>query len=182
MGALLVGSGAEAWWGMHRDPPGECGRIDVNCSKTGAFTIPFHYGRDYGHGLAILLEFPKVCVAPGGEPDKYPELREEYWQNVLVSGEEGEWNQSLERAGRIADFIELGELMCRDYNVPFLGSLPLDIRIREQTDSGRPSVVADPEGKVAEIYRAIARKTAVFVAQQAADHSSKFPSISIVNT
>ena len=41
-------------------------------------------------------------------------LREEYWQNVMVSGEENEWNQSLERAGRIADFIELGELMCRD--------------------------------------------------------------------
>jgi len=75
-----------------------------------------------------------------------------------------------------------GEAMCRDYNVPFLGALPLDLKIREQADSGRPSVVADPDGKVAEIYRAIARKTAVFVAQQAADHSAKFPSISIVNT
>jgi succinate dehydrogenase / fumarate reductase, flavoprotein subunit len=41
-------------------------------------------------------------------------LREEYWKNVNVSGDSGEWNQSLERAGRIADFIELGELMCRD--------------------------------------------------------------------
>src|SRR6476619_5697265 len=44
-----------------------------------------------------------------------------------------------------------GEQMCKDYNVPFLGALPLDIRIREQADSGRPSVVADPDGKVAEI-------------------------------
>jgi len=75
-----------------------------------------------------------------------------------------------------------GEQMCKDYNVPFLGSLPLDIRIREQADSGRPTVVADPDGKVAEIYRAIARKIAVFVARQAEDHSAKFPSISIVNT
>ena len=75
-----------------------------------------------------------------------------------------------------------GEQMCKDYNVPFLGALPLDIKIREQADSGRPTVVADPDGKVAEIYRTIARKTAVFVARQAADHSSKFPSISIVNT
>jgi succinate dehydrogenase / fumarate reductase flavoprotein subunit len=41
-------------------------------------------------------------------------LREEYWKNVYVLGEAGEWNQSLENAGRIADFIELGELMCRD--------------------------------------------------------------------
>ncbi len=74
------------------------------------------------------------------------------------------------------------ERMCRDYNVPFLGSLPLDIRIREQADSGRPTVVADPDGKVAEIYRAIARKTAVAVAQKAEDFSSKFPSIVIQNT
>jgi succinate dehydrogenase / fumarate reductase flavoprotein subunit len=41
-------------------------------------------------------------------------LREEFWKNVMVSGEENEWNQSLEKAGRVADFIELGELMCRD--------------------------------------------------------------------
>ena len=43
-----------------------------------------------------------------------PELRENYWKNVRVLGEEGGWNQSLESAGRVADFIELGELMCRD--------------------------------------------------------------------
>jgi succinate dehydrogenase / fumarate reductase flavoprotein subunit len=41
-------------------------------------------------------------------------LREEYRNNLLVPGGEGEWNQSLEAAGRVADFIELGELMCRD--------------------------------------------------------------------
>ncbi len=41
-------------------------------------------------------------------------LREEYWKNVKVLGAAGEWNQSLENAGRIADFFELGELMCRD--------------------------------------------------------------------
>jgi len=75
-----------------------------------------------------------------------------------------------------------GEQMCKDYNVPFLGSLPLDIKIREQVDSGRPTVVADPDGKVSEIYREIARRTAVFVARQAEDHSAKFPTISIVNT
>jgi ATP-binding protein involved in chromosome partitioning len=74
------------------------------------------------------------------------------------------------------------EKMCRDYNVPFLGSLPLDIRIREQADSGRPSVVADPDGKVADMYREIARRTAVAVAQKAEDFSSKFPSIVIQNT
>ncbi len=74
------------------------------------------------------------------------------------------------------------EKMCADYNVPFLGSLPLDIRIREQADTGRPTVVADPDGKVAQIYRAIARRTAVAVAQKAEDFSAKFPSIVIQNT
>jgi succinate dehydrogenase / fumarate reductase flavoprotein subunit len=43
-----------------------------------------------------------------------PELREEYWRNVNVPGEPSELNQSLERAGRVADFLELGELLCRD--------------------------------------------------------------------
>ncbi|MEO8676181.1 MAG: iron-sulfur cluster carrier protein ApbC [Casimicrobiaceae bacterium] len=72
--------------------------------------------------------------------------------------------------------------MCADYDVPFLGALPLDIRIREQTDAGRPTVVADPDGQIAQIYREIARKTAVFVAQKAEDFSGKFPSIVIQNT
>jgi ATP-binding protein involved in chromosome partitioning len=72
--------------------------------------------------------------------------------------------------------------MCDDYHVPFLGSLPLDIRIREQADSGRPTVVADPQSKVAEMYREIARKVAISVAQKAADFSAKFPSIVIQNT
>ncbi len=43
-----------------------------------------------------------------------PALREEYWKNVHVPGAEGELNQSLERAGRVADFLELAELLCRD--------------------------------------------------------------------
>jgi ATP-binding protein involved in chromosome partitioning len=74
------------------------------------------------------------------------------------------------------------ERMCRDYKVPFLGSLPLDIHIREQADSGRPSVVSDPDGAVANAYKAIARKVAVFVAQKAEDFSAKFPNIVIQNT
>ena len=74
------------------------------------------------------------------------------------------------------------ERMCRDYDVPFLGGLPLDIRIREQADSGRPTVVADPDGKIADIYREIARKTAVAVARKAEDFSARFPSIVVQNT
>ena len=66
-----------------------------------------------------------------------------------------------------------------EYDVPFLGGLPLDIRIREQADSGRPTVVAEPDGAIAQIYKEIARKVAISVAQKAADFSAKFPSIVI---
>ena len=72
--------------------------------------------------------------------------------------------------------------MCKDYGVPFLGALPLDIQIRQEVDSGVPTVVADPNGRPAEIYRAIARRIGVKIAEKARDHSSKFPSIVIQNT
>jgi succinate dehydrogenase / fumarate reductase flavoprotein subunit len=45
---------------------------------------------------------------------KLPELREEFWHNVLVPGDQEELNQSLEKAGRVADFLEFAELMCAD--------------------------------------------------------------------
>lgn len=74
-----------------------------------------------------------------------------------------------------------GEKMCSEYGVAFLGGLPLTMSIREQTDSGKPTVVADPDGQVAAIYKKIARKIAVGVAERARDMSSKFPSIVIKN-
>ena len=46
--------------------------------------------------------------------EKIPALREEYWRDVTVPGTGQDLNQSLEKAGRVADFLELGELMCRD--------------------------------------------------------------------
>ena len=75
-----------------------------------------------------------------------------------------------------------GDKMCADYGVELLGSLPLDIRIREQTDSGRPTVVSDPDGALAANYRAIARKTAIKLAEMGQDHSAKFPNIVIQNS
>ncbi|MCE9640263.1 MAG: iron-sulfur cluster carrier protein ApbC, partial [Betaproteobacteria bacterium] len=65
-----------------------------------------------------------------------------------------------------------GDRMSKDYGIDLLGSLPLDIRIREQADSGKPTVVADPDGQVAEIYRQIARKVAVKIAEKQQDHSA----------
>jgi ATP-binding protein involved in chromosome partitioning len=72
--------------------------------------------------------------------------------------------------------------MRRDYNVELLGSLPLDIRIREETDSGKPTVIAEPDSRIGQIYRQIARRIAVKVGEQAVDHSLKFPNIVIQNT
>ncbi len=46
--------------------------------------------------------------------DKIPEIRKEFWENVSITGSDGELNQVLERAGRVADFLEFGELMCKD--------------------------------------------------------------------
>jgi ATP-binding protein involved in chromosome partitioning len=73
------------------------------------------------------------------------------------------------------------EKMSQDYGVEVLGSLPLDIRIREQADSGKPTVVFEPDGPVAAIYRDIARKVAARIARQAEDRSSVFPKIVIQN-
>ena len=72
-----------------------------------------------------------------------------------------------------------GKKMAGEYKVDYLGALPLNLSIREQTDSGRPSVVADPDGDIAGIYKTVARQVAVKIAQRAKDFSSKFPTISI---
>ena len=74
-----------------------------------------------------------------------------------------------------------GEKMCKDYNVELLGALPLDIKIREHTDAGKPSVVAEPDGKIAEIYKLIARRVAVKIAESAEDHSALFAKIVMEN-
>ena len=75
-----------------------------------------------------------------------------------------------------------GQRMAEQYDVPFLGSLPLDIRIREETDGGRPTVVAEPDSRIAGLYREIARRTAARLSLQARNYSHKFPSIVIQNT
>ncbi len=75
-----------------------------------------------------------------------------------------------------------GEKMCADYNVEFLGSLPLDIQIREQADSGNPTVIAEPDGKIAREYKQMARRVAVKIAEMAQDHSAVFPKIVVKST
>jgi ATP-binding protein involved in chromosome partitioning len=74
------------------------------------------------------------------------------------------------------------EKMAREYGTELLGQLPLDEAIRSQADSGKPTVVSDPDGPVAEIYRRIARRCAVKIAESQRDMSAKFPNIVVRNT
>ncbi|AWW47759.1 iron-sulfur cluster carrier protein ApbC [Polynucleobacter paneuropaeus] len=75
-----------------------------------------------------------------------------------------------------------GQKMCSDYSVDFLGSLPLNLSIREQSDAGCPTVVAEPNSAISQVYKQIARQVAIRIAGLAKDMSSKFPNIVIQNT
>jgi ATP-binding protein involved in chromosome partitioning len=72
-----------------------------------------------------------------------------------------------------------GKNMAAEYGMDYLGALPLNMQIRVQADSGMPTVVADPEGEIAGIYKAVARQVAIKIAARAKDFSAKFPSIKI---
>jgi ATP-binding protein involved in chromosome partitioning len=74
-----------------------------------------------------------------------------------------------------------GDQMAKQYGVDLLGSLPLDINIREGVDNGKPTVAMEPDSVITENYRTIARRTAAKLAQQSKDYSSKFPKIVIQN-
>jgi ATP-binding protein involved in chromosome partitioning len=72
-----------------------------------------------------------------------------------------------------------GQRMAAEYGVEYLGALPLNLRIREDADGGRPTVVAEPDGAIAATYREVARAVAARIALKAKDFSSKFPTITV---
>jgi len=72
-----------------------------------------------------------------------------------------------------------GTRMAEQCGVDFLGGLPLDAQIRSDTDDGEPTVVTDPEGRIAEQFRDIARRVAAKLSKQAKDYSQAFPKIVI---
>jgi ATP-binding protein involved in chromosome partitioning len=74
-----------------------------------------------------------------------------------------------------------GKRLAEQYKADYLGALPLNLSIRLQADSGNPTVVSDPDGEIAGIYKAVARQVAVKIAQRTRDFSSKFPTITISN-
>ncbi|MDP3835226.1 MAG: P-loop NTPase, partial [Hydrogenophaga sp.] len=75
--------------------------------------------------------------------------------------------------------VDGGKNMAAEYGMDYLGALPLNMSIRVQADSGMPTVVADPEGEIAALYKSVARQLAIKIAAKAKDFSNKFPSIKI---
>lgn len=69
--------------------------------------------------------------------------------------------------------------MAAQYGTELLAALPLAMSIRAQADSGTPTVAAEPDGDVAALYKALARRVAAKIAAQGKDYSARFPSISI---
>ena len=74
-----------------------------------------------------------------------------------------------------------GKRMSVEYSVEHLGDIPLDGRIRSDADGGRPTVVADPDGSLAQAYRTIARNASGILSVRKRDYSEVFPSIVIQN-
>lgn len=74
-----------------------------------------------------------------------------------------------------------GQQMAKQFNVPFLGALPLESRIREEADTGKPTVVADPTSETAQKYRTIALKVGHELSLKRKSYANAFPKIEIVN-
>ncbi|GAA6141731.1 iron-sulfur cluster carrier protein ApbC [Hydrogenophaga sp. 5NK40-0174] len=72
-----------------------------------------------------------------------------------------------------------GKKMAAEFNIDYLGALPLNMSIREQADGGKPSVAAEPESEIAGLYKGVAREVALRIAEKAKDYSSKFPTIKV---
>ena len=70
-----------------------------------------------------------------------------------------------------------GAQMATDFEIELLGQLPLDLRIREQTDGGTPTVIAAPDSSLAEAYLQTARRMTARLAMQGKDYSHRFPTI-----
>ncbi len=86
-----------------------------------------------------------------------------------------------EKCGHVEHIFgeEGGKRLAAQYEMDYLGALPLNLSIRVQADGGRPTVVSDPDGEIAGLYKDVARRVAVKIAQRAKDFSAKFPTISI---
>ena len=74
-----------------------------------------------------------------------------------------------------------GDEMSKDYEIDVLGALPLDIKIREALDVGKPTLISDPDGPASATYRDIARSVGLKLARRKRDYSQTFPKIKVEN-
>ena len=74
-----------------------------------------------------------------------------------------------------------GDEMSKDYEIDVLGALPLDIKIREALDAGKPTLISDPDGPASATYRDIARSVGLKLARRKRDYSQTFPKIKVEN-
>ena len=72
--------------------------------------------------------------------------------------------------------------MAEEYDVPLLGQLPLDLRIRKDLDEGMPTVVSDPDSEISKSYRDLARNTAARLAMTPRNLALNMPQINVLNT
>jgi succinate dehydrogenase / fumarate reductase flavoprotein subunit len=107
--------------GTVSDDHPECRRAEAEVSRRTSQILSINGKRspDSFHRELGLLIWDKCGMARTREGlsealQKIPALREEFWQNVRVPGSGTQFNQQLELAGRVADFLEFGELLCRD--------------------------------------------------------------------
>jgi ATP-binding protein involved in chromosome partitioning len=75
--------------------------------------------------------------------------------------------------------VDGGKQMAQKMGLAYLGALPLQRAIREQSDAGRPPLVADPGSEVSGLYKSLARQAAVAVARLGKDYAAKFPTITV---
>ncbi|MBI5247476.1 MAG: fumarate reductase/succinate dehydrogenase flavoprotein subunit [Elusimicrobia bacterium] len=82
--------------------------------KTGGKTSPSALHRKLGHIMWDNVGMGRTAKSLNTALSEIPALREEFWKSVAVTGSGEEFNQTLERAGRVADFLEFGELLAKD--------------------------------------------------------------------
>jgi succinate dehydrogenase / fumarate reductase flavoprotein subunit len=109
-------------------------RINRLLSMTGERTVEAIY-RELGTFMWNNAGMARSDASLREALDCIPRLREEFWTNVRVTGQNEEINQSLERAGRVADFLELAELLCIDA-LHRTESCGAHFRVESQTDEG----------------------------------------------
>ena len=102
-----------------RDPAFAATKLDVEerirrLTSVGGSTGAMHFHRELGHLMLDHCGMARTAAGLEKAQGEVGRIREEFWRDLRVDGTDRELNQSLEYAGRVADFLEFSELMCRD--------------------------------------------------------------------